>query len=283
MKYLLTTQTKLSEEGRWDADYHLPPVGIGNFHVDFDNLSDQALCSYAGILGLSISADTARENIISSLKRTKPNYHELSDERLESILSIHEVDVPSDRSMLLSTVKSLALCSISDVADIVNDKRNPSEVSGNGQDPMFTYTSISDVDVITGEITNPQRVFREEAPSRARQVAKCGDIIISTTRPTRGCIAVVPNELDDTIFSTGFCIIRPKIGVDSHTVKFLLRLPSTLEQFRKWSAGVRLPCDSSNERDEDSDPEICHEFTRRNLHEFKKSYRIAKSDNQKGI
>ena len=81
----------------------------------------------------------------------------------------------------------------------------------------------------------------EEAPSRARKVIHAYDIIISSCRPTRGAIAVVPEELHGQICSTGFSVIRAKHGQNPYYLHFALRLASTLEQLRKWSTGSSYP------------------------------------------
>jgi len=122
-------------------------------------------------------------------------------------------------------------------ADIVPDKRNP-ELE---PDKPFLYVDISSIDVATGIIVNPQELIGEEAPSRARKVIRAGDIIISTCRPTRGAIAIVPSELDNQICSTGFSVIRVKKGVNIQYLHFVLRSESTREQFRKWSTGSSYP------------------------------------------
>jgi type I restriction enzyme S subunit len=88
---------------------------------------------------------------------------------------------------------------------------------------------------------NFQELIGEEAPSRARKVIRTGDIIISTCRPTRGAIAVVPEELDNQICSTGFSVIRANKGVNTQYLHFILRSESTREQFRKWSTGSSYP------------------------------------------
>ena len=80
-----------------------------------------------------------------------------------------------------------------------------------------------------------------EAPSRARKVIHEGDIIISTCRPTRGAVAVVPKELDNQICSTGFCVIRAKKGVSNKYLHFILRSDLVKEQFRKFSTGSSYP------------------------------------------
>lgn len=101
------------------------------------------------------------------------------------------------------------LQSIGECAEIITDKRNPTSTP----DEPFLYVDISSVDVTTGMITNPQQLLGEEAPSRARKVIREGDIIISTCRPTRGAVAVVPKELDNQICSTGFSVIRAKESI----------------------------------------------------------------------
>lgn len=129
------------------------------------------------------------------------------------------------------------LTEIRNCADIITDKRNPSTEP----DKVFVYIDISSVDVTTGIITNPQELLGEEAPSRARKVVKAGDIIISTCRPTRGAIAIIPEELDNQICSTGFSVIRAKEGVNNQYLHFILRSALVKEQFRKFSTGSSYP------------------------------------------
>jgi len=129
------------------------------------------------------------------------------------------------------------LTEIHKCADIIPDKRNPTLKPENS----FLYVDISSIDVITGMIVNTQELMGEEAPSRARKVIKQGDIIISTCRPTRGAIAIIPEELDNQICSTGFCVIRAKKNVNIQYLHFILRSESTKEQFRKWSTGSSYP------------------------------------------
>lgn len=137
---------------------------------------------------------------------------------------------------ILEFDKSL-LKPVSFAADIVKEKRDPTKE----EDEPFLYIDISCVDVATGVITNPQELIGSEAPSRARKVVNAYDLIISTCRPTRGAIAVVPEEYHNQICSTGFSVIRPKAGVNPFYLHFAMRLDSTLEQFRKFSTGSSYP------------------------------------------
>lgn len=126
---------------------------------------------------------------------------------------------------------------VDQVADIARDKRDP----GREPESSFQYIDIAAVDVTTGTIANPQDMEGSEAPSRARKVVRAFDVIISTCRPTRGAIAVVPTRLHNQIASTAFSVLRPHEGVNPFYLHYALRLASTLEQFRKWSTGSSYP------------------------------------------
>jgi hypothetical protein len=52
---------------------------------------------------------------------------------------------------------------------------------------------------------------------------------------------VVPVALHNQIASTAFSVLRAKEGVNPFYLHYALRLPSTLEQFRKWSTGSSYP------------------------------------------
>ncbi len=129
------------------------------------------------------------------------------------------------------------ICEMNMCSDVITDKRNPTLEP----DKPFHYVDISSVDVKTGIITSPQELIGEEAPSRARKVIREGDIIISTCRPTRGAIAIIPKELDNQICSTGFSVIRAKEGVNNKYLHFILRSEAVREQFRKFSTGSSYP------------------------------------------
>ena len=53
-------------------------------------------------------------------------------------------------------------------------------------------------------------MFGHSAPSRARQVIKLNDVLVSMTRPNLNAVAMVPAELDGEICNTGFAVLRSK-------------------------------------------------------------------------
>jgi len=81
------------------------------------------------------------------------------------------------------------------------------------------YIDIGSIDPARNTIGAPAVVLGADTPSRARQLVRAGDTLLSTVRTYLKKTALVPPELDFAIASTGFCVLRPKKGVEP---KFLL-------------------------------------------------------------
>ena len=74
----------------------------------------------------------------------------------------------------------------------------------------FRYIDLTSVDRITHAIVETQTINGENAPSRAQQIVREGDVIFGTTRPMLKRYTVIPAEYDGDICSTGYCVLRPK-------------------------------------------------------------------------
>jgi len=74
----------------------------------------------------------------------------------------------------------------------------------------FVYIDISSIDRETKRISDPKPLTLSQAPSRAKQVLKAGDILVSMTRPNLNAVALVPDQLDGAIGSTGFHVLRSR-------------------------------------------------------------------------
>jgi type I restriction enzyme S subunit len=75
-------------------------------------------------------------------------------------------------------------------------------------DDEFDYIDIASVDRDSKAINGTTRIRMAEAPSRARQIVRAGDVIVSTVRPSLNAVALIPDHLSDAIASTGFCVLR---------------------------------------------------------------------------
>lgn len=70
------------------------------------------------------------------------------------------------------------------------------------------YIDISSIDNESKQVTGYVVYQIDEAPSRAQQVLKKGDILFSTVRPNLQNIAINPYSEDNVVASTGFCVLR---------------------------------------------------------------------------
>ena len=84
------------------------------------------------------------------------------------------------------------------------------------------YVDISSVNFSSG-ITKAEEMRFADAPSRARRLAKTGDIVISTVRTYLKAVAEVTDEYADCVYSTGFAVLRT-------------RNEELLSSFMKWAA-----------------------------------------------
>lgn len=123
------------------------------------------------------------------------------------------------------------------VADLVGERFNPARL---GTDRSFPYIEISDVDGETYSV-KAKNVQCSDAPSRARKRVKAGDVLVSTVRPERRTIGVVPLDLDGAICSTGFAVLRCRDGVAPLVLACLLRHPFCTEQLVKQNSGIAYP------------------------------------------
>jgi type I restriction enzyme, S subunit len=145
---------------------------------------------------------------------------------VEFNMGFHKFDPYMERVSLMTTI-----------ATFPKETQDPTRTP----EAMFNYIDIASVDIELGEIREVSKVLGVDAPSRARQIVRTGDIIISTVRPTRGAIALIPESMDGFICSTGFSIVRPKDKMNSEYLHIALLLHTTLEQFGRRSAGSSYP------------------------------------------
>lgn len=90
----------------------------------------------------------------------------------------------------------------------LGDVTEPVEQRGPGERPTFCYIDIGAVDNGSKRITDAKVLAVSEAPSRARQNVRTGDVLVSMTRPNLNAVALVPESLDGAVASTGFHVLR---------------------------------------------------------------------------
>ncbi len=105
----------------------------------------------------------------------------------------------------------------------------------------FFYLDIDSIDNSRQKITNPKKILGSEAPSRARQIVKSGDILFSTVRTYLKNIAFVEEQYDNQIASTGFCVIRPKKEVYGKFIFNFVQTQDFLKKLELLQRGANYP------------------------------------------
>ena len=88
-------------------------------------------------------------------------------------------------------------------------KRDSIKWNNEKSNTEYQYIDLSAVDRESKSITETQTITKENAPSRAQQIVKTGDILFGTTRPTLKRFCLLSDVFDGQICSTGFCVVRP--------------------------------------------------------------------------
>ena len=106
----------------------------------------------------------------------------------------------------------------------------------------FTYIDLGSVNQDSKMIENTAEILFEKAPSRARQIVSSGDVLVSTVRPNLNSVAIVPEQLDGAIASTGFCVLRPDSSILSGNFLFhWVKSKSFIREMVRQSTGANYP------------------------------------------
>lgn len=104
----------------------------------------------------------------------------------------------------------------------------------------LAYIDIGNVDS-QGQVRDIIEYRFEDSPSRARRIARDGDVIISTVRTYLQAIAPVENAPENLVVSTGFAVVRPSNLLDHRFCKYALRANRFLWEVQGRSTGVSYP------------------------------------------
>lgn len=106
----------------------------------------------------------------------------------------------------------------------------------------FTYIDIASIDRDAKRICSPAVMAYAEAPSRARQLVKSGDILVSTVRPNLNGVALVPAELDGAIASTGYTVLRPRQDkVEGRYLFHWVKSKKFVDEMTRLATGASYP------------------------------------------
>jgi len=113
-------------------------------------------------------------------------------------------------------------------------------------DKEISYIDISSIGGDSKRITDYNVISSKNAPSRARQKVQYRDILISTVRPNLNAVAIVDNQSEDLIASTGFCVLRPdNKKVDNRYLFELVKSPTFVLSMTRQATGASYPAVSN--------------------------------------
>jgi type I restriction enzyme, S subunit len=105
----------------------------------------------------------------------------------------------------------------------------------------FDYIDVSSISNRTFRIEETQQLKGRDAPSRARRLVKTNDILFATVRPTLQRIAIVPDELDNQVCSTGYFVLRPKPEINYQFVFYWLFTEEFIGRMAGLQKGASYP------------------------------------------
>ncbi len=109
---------------------------------------------------------------------------------------------------------------MSNLGELTAPKVEQTKQSGDGE---FVYVDISSIDNQSKRIVDPKQLPFTSAPSRARQLLRKGDVLVSMTRPNLNAVAIVPPDLDGAIGSTGFHVLRAHDSVEPYWIYYAVQ------------------------------------------------------------
>ena len=111
----------------------------------------------------------------------------------------------------------------------------------------FEYVDVSSVCNATFKIGQTQSLKGKDAPSRARKLIRTNDVLFATIRPTLQRIAVVPEELDQQVCSTGYFVLRPNKNLNYRYLYYFLFTDDFMGAMQNLQKGASYPAVTDGE------------------------------------
>ncbi|WP_414123487.1 restriction endonuclease subunit S, partial [Corynebacterium nuruki] len=117
------------------------------------------------------------------------------------------------------------------------------DVLKEGTDPGFRFEYVDISNVSTGRVSDRlEELNFADSPSRARRLARPGDVVISTVRTYLRAIAPIYEVSNPRVYSTGFAVVRPDTTkADSRFVQYCFTSNTVIDAVITHSKGVSYP------------------------------------------
>ncbi|MGB4578124.1 MAG: restriction endonuclease subunit S [Paludibacter sp.] len=122
---------------------------------------------------------------------------------------------------------------------------NPENISKNYPHDFIRYYDITSVG--SGVATINDEIPLSEAPSRAKRVVRNDDTILATVRPGNRSFYYFKSAFENSIASTGFAVLRPKVDkADPRFLYYLVSEPGFTAYLVAYEQGANYPAVNPN-------------------------------------
>ncbi len=111
----------------------------------------------------------------------------------------------------------------------------------------FIYIDVSSVNKESKEIEGGSIILGKDAPSRARKLVRTDDVIFATVRPTHGRAALITEEYNEQVCSTGYLVLRGKENIYFKYLYYFLLSDEFIQQMEMLQKGASYPAVTDSE------------------------------------
>jgi len=111
----------------------------------------------------------------------------------------------------------------------------------------FTYIDVSSVNNQGFFVENTSTIIGKDAPSRARKLIRTNDVIFATVRPTLKRIAIIEEELNKQVCSTGYFVLRAKENIHYKLLFYFLLTDGFISKMEILQKGASYPAVTDGE------------------------------------
>lgn len=229
-------QPKLNVQDIYELVLCLPSKGLV---TDVNDL----VCRSRVLSNLAKSYYSQAENLLLEelgLKDFKPKYELSYTANLSQAFGAHRVDAEYFQPASDEVIKRMIdYCNgytpLSDCVEIIRTDFDPTK----HLDETFPYVELSNIDASIGVIHSASEIKGKDAPSRARRVLRKDDVIVSSVEGSLEKVALVDEEHEGSLASTGFFQFRART-ISPEALLILSKSIALQAQLKKECAGTIL-------------------------------------------
>ncbi|MBO5289472.1 MAG: hypothetical protein J6B11_08760 [Spirochaetales bacterium] len=145
-------------------------------------------------------------------------------------------------------------------------------------DIIYQYIELANVDLMGG-IATPSSIIGKELPSRARRLVKTGQIIISSIEGSLQSCALITEQFNNAICSTGFFVLDSE-KYNPETLLVLFKSEPIQELLKKRCSGTILTAISKDELEKTPLPELDKGIQDQIAEKVQESFRLRKKSKE---